>query len=355
MGMRMPNGYGSVIRLSGRRRKPYAVRITIGMSLVEQGEGEYRAHQSYKYLEYFEKRSDAIRYLSNYNAGMRVTEHRSLYETPTFAEIYEKVIEEREKSRKGMKSSLKSSYNAAYKKFSGIHDMRISNVRYADVQNAVDDQREMSKSTVNNMILVAHAIAAYAMKYEYISNDFSAHLTANYREEEQIHKPFTAEEIEILKKDASETAALFALITICTGMRPSELLDATVTEDDLSRHYLIGGLKTDAGKNRVIPFHPFIEPFLAERVLETNSGRLFRRMSLASFRSRYWDPYMQSVGMDHLPHDGRHTCATLMEKAKVPLNRRKLILGHKVTDITEGVYTHVAPEALIEEISKMEV
>ena len=62
---------------------------------------------------------------------------------------------------------------------------------------------------------------------------------------------------------------------------------------------------------------------------------------------------MQTVCMEHLPHDGRHTCATLMESAGIPLIRRKLILGHAIRDVTEGVYTHVKPEELIAEISKI--
>lgn len=353
MALRMPNGYGSIIKLSGKRRKPYAVRITTGISLIENN-GEYRAKQSFRYLEYFEKRADAIRYLSNYNAGLRIAEHRAISEIPTFAEIYEKVIAERENSKKGLKSNLKRSYNAAFKKFSALHDMKICNIRYSDVQSAVDDNSSMSKSTVNNMLIVAHAVAAYAVKYEYITTDFSEHLTANYRDEQHdIHKPFTHEEIEILKKDRSEPAALFALIIIYTGMRPSELLEATITDSDLSRHYFIGGMKTAAGKNRVIPLHPYIESLIAERLAETGSTHLFPEMSLVTLRNRYWDRYMQSVDMDHLPHDGRHTCATLMEKAGVPLNRRKLILGHKITDITDGVYTHVPPSELVAEISKI--
>lgn len=28
--MRLPNGYGSVTKLSGKRRKPYVARVTVG-------------------------------------------------------------------------------------------------------------------------------------------------------------------------------------------------------------------------------------------------------------------------------------------------------------------------------------
>jgi integrase len=62
---------------------------------------------------------------------------------------------------------------------------------------------------------------------------------------------------------------------------------------------------------------------------------------------------MDSLGMDHLPHDTRHTCATLMERAGVDLLHRKLILGHAVEDITEGRYTHVSREALAQDMEQV--
>lgn len=48
--MKLPNGYGSVVKMSGKRRKPYAVRITDGTKLNKDG----RRIQKYRFLEYFE-------------------------------------------------------------------------------------------------------------------------------------------------------------------------------------------------------------------------------------------------------------------------------------------------------------
>ena len=59
--------------------------------------------------------------------------------------------------------------------------------------------------------------------------------------------------------------------------------------------------------------------------------------------------YMENLGMDHEFHDTRHTTATLLEKAEVPLLHRKLILGHSSGDVTDR-YTHVALEQLVEDI-----
>ncbi len=57
--------------------------------------------------------------------------------------------------------------------------------------------------------------------------------------------------------------------------------------------------------------------------------------------------------MQHLPHDGRHTFATFAEKNELKPLRIKLIMGHKITDITDGVYTHKSAAELVEEANKI--
>lgn len=56
---------------------------------------------------------------------------------------------------------------------------------------------------------------------------------------------------------------------------------------------------------------------------------------------------------NHLPHDGRHTCATLMDDAEISLKIRQLILGHSAQDITSRVYTHKTIQQLIDAIDKI--
>ena len=48
--MKLPNSYGSVIKLGGKRRKPYAVRTS---KLVEDDTGKVK--RKYIYLAYFSK------------------------------------------------------------------------------------------------------------------------------------------------------------------------------------------------------------------------------------------------------------------------------------------------------------
>lgn len=43
--MKLPNGYGSVVKMSGKRRKPYMVRKTIGWHL-DKGKDRFRISSS---------------------------------------------------------------------------------------------------------------------------------------------------------------------------------------------------------------------------------------------------------------------------------------------------------------------
>jgi site-specific recombinase, phage integrase family len=78
MKMRNPNGYGSVIRLRGKRRKPFAVRITTHW--------DSNGKQQYKYLGYYKTQKEANQQLFYYNEHPYNIDVQSI----TFAEVYEK-------------------------------------------------------------------------------------------------------------------------------------------------------------------------------------------------------------------------------------------------------------------------
>jgi integrase len=118
---------------------------------------------------------------------------------------------------------------------------------------------------------------------------------------------------------------------------------------------MVGGLKTAAGRNRTIPIADKILPFIQamynpdNKFLVTNKGRQLPYSTL-----RYhWDlsDVLKSLPNRHLPHDGRHTCASMLANAGVDLKIIQLILGHSSKSITEEVYTHKTLEQLITAIN----
>ena len=57
--MRLPNGYGSVYKLSGNRRKPYIARRTIGW--------DDNGKQLYANIGYYRTRAEALQALAAFN------------------------------------------------------------------------------------------------------------------------------------------------------------------------------------------------------------------------------------------------------------------------------------------------
>jgi len=76
--MRLPNGYGSITKLSGNRRKPYIVRLTTGYD--DEG------RQLRKVLGYFATRKAALEALAAYSENPYDIDASKI----TFSQLYEK-------------------------------------------------------------------------------------------------------------------------------------------------------------------------------------------------------------------------------------------------------------------------
>lgn len=81
--MRLPNGYGGVTKLSGRRRKPYLVRKTVGWHFDKEKDKQI---QDYVVIGYAPTRAEALQMLAEYNNNpFDITASKI-----TFKEIFEK-------------------------------------------------------------------------------------------------------------------------------------------------------------------------------------------------------------------------------------------------------------------------
>ena len=58
--------------------------------------------------------------------------------------------------------------------------------------------------------------------------------------------------------------------------------------------------------------------------------------------------------MDHIPHDNRHTCISILAEKHVDQTMIKKIVGHSsAMTLTDKVYTHLDTEALVEVINEI--
>ena len=141
------------------------------------------------------------------------------------------------------------------------------------------------------------------------------------------------------------------LIMIYSGLRVGELL--IMETANIDGRIMIGGIKTKAGKERAIPIHEKIMPLIDKSKNYLITSPTDKKFSYNNYVQRQFTPLMKRFGMDHLPHDCRHTTATELSNAGIEPMITKLILGHANADITERVYTHMTHSQLVQSIDKI--
>ena len=94
---------------------------------------------------------------------------------------------------------------------------------------------------------------------------------------------------------------------------------------------------------------------------DPNNRTLFTAEDSPTGNEMTYDKYVQRfkeimeyLGMNHHPHETRHTFITRAKLTGMDEYSLKLIVGHQIGDVTERVYTHRTIESLRQEIEKIE-
>lgn len=145
---------------------------------------------------------------------------------------------------------------------------------------------------------------------------------------------------------------------IYTGMRIGELFALPVAS--WHETYVVGGEKTDAGRNRVIPIRPEGRAYFAYFARRADgelllSGYDGQRIP-ANFRRRDYYPLLERLGIRKLtPHATRHTYASWARRAGIAPEMLQKILGHADYSTTANIYVHTDPEQLVAAVETVRV
>ena len=338
--MRLPNGFGSCYKLSGNRRKPWIARVTTGWS--DEGKQEYYT------IGYFETRALAMSALAEYNKNPI-----GATSDITLSQIFEKWSSTRFK--KISKDTI-DTYNAAYKHLAPLHDAKIKDIRKSHLQDIIDSMT-LSKSSMQKVKILAANLFDYALGDNIVNQNYGKliELPTEDKKEKEI---FTDFEIKTITEQANFTEWIdTVLILIYTGMRISELLVLTKFDIDIEHMIITGGIKTPAGKNRMIPLHPKIQQYVRNWYNKEGSHLITRngkKISTKYFRENLYRPALEKIGVRPLnPHSCRHTFASLINRSadnKVAIQR---IIGHSDFSTTANIYTHPDMQELRKAIESM--
>ena len=335
---RRPNHSGTIKFLSGNRVRPYAAMVRDGVRIT----GEGKASAVYRAIGYYRTEAEAFKALSMYSPG-------SLSYSPRFEEVYDAWVKEYEQ-----KKPMPPAYGMAYKNLSVLHRRKIRDLRTLDLENAVNDG-DIARTMKPLCIVVLNGIYDYAERHEFVEKNYARTARYNVDTKPRIQrKLYTREEVESLV-GSREFFDRCTLVLLYTGMRITELSELKRENVHFEAHYMVGGMKTEAGRNRIIPIHPAIEDIVAEQLRHSKmlgSDYLFvSDRSVRVGKSNMYH-YMLKTESGHTPHDTRHTFASQAYICGMDENIVKRILGHQLDGVTQQRYIHLGPEILYQELLK---
>lgn len=334
--MKRSNGNGSIYKEKRNSRKPYRVVVTIGWD-------EHTGKQIRKTLGYYPTQQQANKALANYLDTPYDLELSNI----TFEDVYSKWSESKFST---IGNSAKLGYISAFSNVSKLHSMKMRDIKTKHLQQAIDSCLK-GYATKRKIKYLYGQIFAYCMQNDIITKDYSKYVNIGQATTKSKREPFSNKEIEKLWLHVDDFEYIDTiLIMIYSGFRIGELLTLKIENIDLQNKTMTGGLKTNAGKNRLIPIHPKILPLIEKRYSKKQKFLILnskgKKMTYDNYYKEKFIPIMEQLNMEHRPHDCRHTFASLLSTANANTTAIKKMIGHESYATTEKIYTHKDIEEL---------
>lgn len=355
--VKRPNGAGTVYKLSGTRSKPWAACLRK------------------KIIGCFATKPEAMRELEKVLATGGISDKYSA----TLREVYEdwcKVYITNKTSKKSREEK-----EIAWKRLSVLGDRKMRELKTSDYQAVIISAMTMEQrrkdgtqrapkplSAAGKMHIkkLCSQLCQHAMKDDIIDKNYAAFLTMP--EGDSVDKrPFTEKQLDILWENKFDRTVQIILTLIYTGLRINELFSISLEDAHLDDNYMIGGLKTEAGKDRYIPLCkkvlPFVRGFFKESkdigskyLISNLSGNM---MDDGNFRERDFYPTLERLKIigsalrdenGHLipreitPHSTRYTFFNLARSVGSNKDLLALVMGHEDPAQSVEMYGKVTEE-----------
>lgn len=217
--MKLPNGFGSVYKLSGNRRNPYRAIVTERW-LIDSDTGKWK--QKRKTIGYYESKKDALQALADYNKSPYDVDASKV----TFAEVYDRWSDEHFPT---VSESNAKGYRAAYLLCDSISNKRMADIKLDDLQYIADNSGKNTPTLRKYKVLVG-LMFKYAVIHDIITPDMNKTQYIDIKKAGNPNaynrEPFSKKEIDtVWKMHTTNVYFNVILILIYSGCRISELLD----------------------------------------------------------------------------------------------------------------------------------
>ena len=254
-------------------------------------------------------------------------------------------------------------YLAAFKHFAPLNGIFIDLITAGDLQDCLD-KCPSGKRTRQNMKTIAGLLWAYAFDRDFVSKDVTNNLYVGKGEIVQ-RDPITEEELEVIRQHiTSEPFADYVYALCFLGFRPGEFLALKKTDlhTEAGVSYLVGGGKTEAGRNRRVPVPPQIMYIINDRMNVIGTEYLFpkytynrkgeftgyKKMPDEYFREAIFKPMMKRLGIAEgkTPYCARHTYSDKLKAVAGNDKIKAALMGHTDYRFTQSHYQSVSIDEL---------
>ena len=228
--MKLPNGYGSVVKLSGKRRKPYMVRKTTGYRIDPVKEKKIA---EYIIIGYAATKAEGLQMLADYNKNPYDTKAAKM----TFSDVYE---EWSKKKYPTVSESNVKGYTASYKACAILYNRLFKDMKLADLQQVIDTCGK-NYPTLKKIKVLFNQLYDFALKNDICNKDYSAFVDITQYKDRNPNKhdrdKFTKEEVEKVWTMKDDKYYQIILMLLYNGTRISEFLNLKKEHVHLDEQY----------------------------------------------------------------------------------------------------------------------
>jgi len=325
--LRRPNSTGSVYKLGGRRRKPWIAMLSQGYD--REGKRVRKA------IGYYSTKTEALKALAIYDISP--TERPNV----RFEEIYKEWSEDKFPR---LSKPMAENYVSAYKKFSPIYNHKFRDLRTAHFQLIINDyEKTHSRSSLNHMKSLLGQMYKYAMMNDIVHQNYAKFIILP-KQADTGRDAFTDLEVQTLFNHDTNHMVKAMLLIMYLGFRISVSLNLTVFDYNTEDKYFVGGNKTEAGKNRLMPVPPKVQPYL-DYFLSLKGKTIICQPDGSPYKVQYFRnchyEVLERLGIRRLPpHCYKHTYATMLSRLGTDDKTTSMLTGHSNPKITREVYIH---------------
>lgn len=366
------NGTGSIYFRKDNKTNPWAVSSTVTGVRV--------------YIGSFPTKTVAARALQEYE-----------YNPVTAYNItVEHVHEEWKKiAYRSIGKSMQTGYDSAWRKLTPLYKRKMRDVRTGEMQAIIDYYESphheegkggklkyidsngkgtykitdkpkicegLKHSALNKIKCLLTSMFTYALKNDYANKNYATFIELPPKNEPSRSR-FTDVQLEKIRQNIGVVPYADYVYAMCyLNFRVSEFLELTkndyeIIDDNIA--VFVGGKKTEAGTDRIVPIHPKIKNIVTA-CLAKNGETVFcyddgTSMTPNQFRKKCFYPVMQALDFpdDLTPHSCRRTFSTRMSAAGARQEDIIALMGHTNFDVDINHYINQEAKTLYNAITKM--